>query len=71
MPAVTEVIITSLSDESPLFELGAGGGGAWCTDDVTEEGDVSDRGTLLVRGGGCGPGGWACPWGTVINGPAG
>jgi hypothetical protein len=64
------VIITSLSEESPL-ELGAGGG--WWIGEA-DVGDVSDNGALLVMGGGGGGGGcccWVCPCGTLINGPAG
>lgn len=62
---------TSLSEESPPVELGAGGG-CWIGD--ADVGDVSESGALFAIGGGGGGGGGCCcgcPWGTVINGPAG
>lgn len=60
--------LTSLSDESPPFELGAGGGCWWWAGEV-DVGEASDNGALLVNDGGCCV---VCPCvGTLINGPAG
>lgn len=67
--------VTSLSEESPL-ELG-GGGGISCDDNdgvVDVVGEASGSGTVLVRGGITGGGGWPllqCVGGTDIKGPAG
>lgn len=48
-PAVTEVMITSLSEESPLV-LGGGCGGCELNGEGVV-GDVSDNGALLAKGG--------------------